>query len=111
MSQVNYDLFVYKSEEGLQVWYGDRISCHEERYAGPWPVLVWFLAEDYLDGNGWGRSRFLRYAKVVESYYYDVGNGHQTQAVLGEVPSEEAFVSLVEAGFEPWEEEAPPEEL
>jgi hypothetical protein len=112
VDDVTYGLFLVETEEHTQVWYcGREGEPEEQRYLGPWPLRVWFTAVDFLEGYGWGRSEFEEHAEVVEHYDHDVGNGDETQAVLGEVSSEETLVALVAAGFELWEGSEPPEQL
>lgn len=54
-------------------------------FDGPFPVRVWVLAMDALDGYGWGRFRLECLGNIVEHYPHDVGAGDETEAVLMEV--------------------------
>ena len=94
-----------------QAWQAETEDKEEQRYEGPWPVAVWLTALDALDGHGWGRSKLERHAEVLSHHLYDVGSGDQTEAVLAKVETEDALVSLQEAGFELWDGTEPPPRL
>lgn len=100
--EATYGLFVYQDE----VWRCGTDDRAEQRYEGPWPVLVWFTAEDHRDGYGWGRGRLEQLAVVVNDHCSDV----DLQAVLVSVPSEEALVEL-QSTFELWDGDEPPPRL
>ena len=107
MKNATFGLFVHEGK----AWQTETDERDEQQYNGPWPVLTWLTAYDIFDGNGWGRSEIEEHAEVVTHHCYDVGCGDQTEAVLVEVPTEEALVSLVKAGFELWDGVTPPPAL
>lgn len=101
--ETTYGLFVHQDK----VWQCETDDDHaEQRYAGPWPVLVWLTAEDHRDGRGWRRDHLEQLARVVNDHCTDV----DLQAVLASVPSEEALVRLSDA-FELWDGDEPPPKL
>ena len=86
MNEPHYDLYLHEGTV-LNLETG-------EQYNGTWPVVVYFKACDFGDGNGWGRNFFETHGKVLNTHLYDVGSDDQTHAVLVEVPTETDLVAL-----------------
>ena len=100
--QERYDLFVHDGE----VW---RSGDEEEVYTGPWPVRIFVLRRDFLDGRGAGIARLEKFGEIIEEYpLKDQHHEYTTYAVLLEVASAKDFLALDKLiEWDCWTEERP----
>ncbi len=101
--QPRLDLFTVR-ESGvdnapLEIWECGGKQDHtpdDEKRFDSYPVVVLLSCTDFREGAGWGRDHVERYGTVLDSYFYNVGSGHEDYAVTVVVHSEENLVKLLD---------------
>ena len=115
MTKATYGLFVNRKSDlpdaPAEIWWGgpnypDHTSDEEERFTN-YPVEVFLECVDTYSGNGWGRSFVEQHAEILNDFFWDVGSGHESQAVLVRVQSETDLLALLDV-HELFEEEPEP---
>lgn len=103
MNEPTFGLF---EDEGRVWWSGPNFPNHaedEEQLFDNYPVVVALEAVDFHDGDGWGRHKIEPHAEILDSYWYDVGAGHENYVVLAKFENEQDLLAVLKE-FEPLEE-------